>query len=38
MRRTLRTINQFLADPASGYGVSPQNPGPPIITFKKDDQ
>lgn len=32
------TINQYLADPTNGYGVSPQKPGPPIITFKKDDQ
>lgn len=32
------TINQFLVDPANGYGVSPQNPGNPILTFKKDKQ
>ncbi len=32
------TINQFLADPANGYGVTPQNPGPPILTMKKDKQ
>ncbi len=37
-KQVSNTINQFLADPANGYGVSPQNPGPPIITLKKDDQ
>ena len=30
------TINQFLADPANGYGVTSQNPGPPVMTMKKD--
>ena len=25
------TINQFLADPANGYGVTPQNPGGPVF-------
>ena len=32
------TINQFLEDPANGYGVTPQNPGAPWLTFKKDEQ
>lgn len=30
------TINRFLADPASGYGVSLQNPGPRIIQRQGD--
>ena len=33
-----QTINRFLADPASGYGVSPQNPGPRIIQPKDNNQ
>jgi len=24
-------INRFLADPAMGYGLTPQNPGPPLL-------
>jgi hypothetical protein len=32
------TINQFLKDPANGYGVTPQNPGAPWLTFTKDKQ
>ena len=32
------TINQFLKDPANGYGVTPQNPGAPWLTFQKAKQ
>jgi RHS repeat-associated protein len=27
------TINQFLKDPSNGYGVTPQSPGAPWLTF-----
>jgi len=33
-----QTINQYLADPASDYGVSPESPGPRIFEPKRPDQ